>query len=180
MVLSTVLKKMLIGRAFTNERGRIKLYGKMDWMLYPTRAFALNIQSIGEKEGKEYIRKLGWEAGHDAAKEILKCTGAKFKGGWASQKVIVALLDFIGFGQMEFTKTELKKDGHHHFIGHVSNNPAIEHGVRLFGKKSMICDYFMGVYEAHGELGLGLKNPHIVENHCIKDGFPDCEWETKW
>ncbi len=178
-MLSPILKKMLIGRAFSNEDGRIKLYGKMDWMMFPAKALAMNLQSIAEKNGKEYLRQLGREAGKNANEEILKCTGAKPKGGWATQKVFIALLDFIGFGQTVFTKTKQEKD-HHHFIMHLKNNPVIEHSIKLYGKKSMVCEWFMGVYEAHGELGLGLKKLHIVENHCIKDGFPQCEWESKW
>ncbi len=180
MVLSTVLKKMLIGRAFTNEKGRIRLYGRMDWMLYPARAFALNLQNVGEKLGKDYLYKIGYEAGYDAGKEIVKCTGAKLKGGWATQKIVLALLDFIGFGKVEFIKADIKKDGHHHMIIHVRNNPVIEHGAKLYGKKSMICDWFMGVYAAHGEVELGVKNAKLVEVKCIRNGSPYCEWESKW
>jgi hypothetical protein len=180
MVLSPILKKMLIGRAFSNEHGRIKLYGKMDWMMFPARALAMNFQSIAEKSGPEYLRKLGRVAGTDANHEILACTSMKEGGGWVTQKVIIALLDFIGFGQTRFIKTDLKEDGHHHFKMHLMNNPVIEHAVKLYGKKSMVCQWFMGVYEAHGELGLGLKNCKITETQCIKDGFPHCEWESKW
>ena len=180
MVLSTVLKKMLIGRAFTNEKGRIKLYGKMDWMLYPARAFALNLQSIGEKMGEDYLYKLGYEAGYDAGNEIVKATGVKMKGGWATQKVVIALLEFIGFGKVEFMKSDVKKDGHHHVIIHVRNNPVVEHGAKMFGKKSMICKWFMGVYSAHGEVELGVKKANLHEVKCIKNGSPYCEWESKW
>lgn len=180
MVLSPILKKMLIGRAFSNEHGRIKMYGRMDWLMFPARALAMNFQTIGEKSGKEYLRKLGREAGIDANKEILKSSGMKPSGGWTTQKVLIALLDFIGFGQTKFLKTDQDKKGHHHFIFHVTNNPVIEHSVKMYGKKSMACEWFMGVYEAHGERGLGLKNVTLHENHCMKDGFPHCEWETKW
>ena len=180
MVLSPILKKMLIGRAFTNEKGRIKLYGQMDWMMFPARALAMNFQSIAEKNGKEYLKRLGKEAGTDANEEILRCTGSKPRGGWTTQKVIIALLDFIGFGQTKFIKTDRDKEGRHHFILHVTNNPVIEQGVRMYGKKSMVCEWFMGVYAAHGELGLGLKNVNLHENNCMKNGFPHCEWESKW
>ena len=180
MTLSTILKKMVIGRAFTNVKGRITLYGKMDWLLYPARALAVNFQTIGEKLGKEYLYKLGYEAGHDAGMEMLECTGAKPRGGWATQRIVIALLDFIGFGKVDFVKAEIKKDGHHHMIIHIYDNPVIENGVKLYGKKSMICDWFMGVYAAHGELELGLKNTKLVENKCIKNGSPYCEWESKW
>jgi hypothetical protein len=148
--------------------------------MFPARALAMNFQTIAESNGKEYLRKLGRQAGEDAAAEIIKATGSKPKGGWVTQKVIIALLDFIGFGQLEFTKSDIEKDGKHHMIMHVKNNPVIEHAVRLYGKKSMVCEWFMGVYESHGEAELGLKNANLVENHCIKDGFPQCEWESRW
>jgi hypothetical protein len=48
MALSPILEKMLIGRAFASEPGRIKLYGKMDWMLFPARDPAL-------KKNKRFI-----------------------------------------------------------------------------------------------------------------------------
>ena len=55
MVMSTILKKMLIGRAFSTEKGRIKLFGKMDWTLYPSRALAMNLQSIGKRLGEKAL-----------------------------------------------------------------------------------------------------------------------------
>ncbi len=179
-MLSPILKKMLIGRAFSNEKGRITLYGKMDWMMYPAKGLAMNFQSIAEKNGPEFLRKLGREAGEDAGIEIVKASGHQIKPGWTTQKIITALLDFIGFGVLKFTKTDTSKDGHHHIIMHITHNPVIEHGVKMYGKKSMICEWFMGVYEAHGELELGIKNARLKENHCLKDGFPQCEWESKW
>jgi hypothetical protein len=35
MGLATILKKMLMGRAFSTERGRIKLFGRTDWTMQP-------------------------------------------------------------------------------------------------------------------------------------------------
>lgn len=180
MVMSTILKKMLISRAFTNVKGRVTLYGKMDWMLFPARAFAINLQSIGEKMGKDYVYKLGYEAGYDAGLEILESTGMKAQSGVAFRKIVMALLDFIGFGKVDFIKFDVKKDGHHHIIIHVHDNPVIEHSIKLYGKKSMACQWFMGVYTAHGEVELGVKNAKLVENKCMKDGSPYCEWESRW
>lgn len=180
MVMSTILKKMMIGRAFTNIKGRVRLYGKMDWMLFPSRAFAINLQSIGEKMGKDYVYQLGYEAGKDAGLEILESTGMKPQSGWTAQKIVVALLDFIGFGKVDFVKFDVKKDGHHHAILHVYENPVIEHSIKLYGKNAMACQWFMGVYAAHGEVEMGVKNARLVENKCVKEGSPYCEWESKW
>jgi len=179
VALTWILKKLLFGKAFTTEKGRIKLFGRMDWTLFPSRALALNLQTIGEKLGEEFVYELGYQAGKDAAREMVKYMGLKPKGGWVTQKAVIAMLDFIGFGKPEFVKAKIG-DGQHHIIVHVRDNPVIEHGARMFGAKSMVCKWFMGVYAAHGEMELGVSHVRLKENKCIRLGAPYCEWETKW
>lgn len=93
---------------------------------------------------------------------------------------ILAMLEFIGFGKPNFVKADVKPDGGHHVIFHVKDNPVIEHASRLFGAKSLVCNWFMGVYAAHGELELGLKHVKVHENKCVCKGARYCEWETRW
>ena len=180
MGMATILKKMLIGRAFTTEKGRVKFFGTMDWTLCPSRAFAITLQKIGEDKGREYLNELGRIWCEDAAKEMVKAMHLKPKGGWVTQNAIIALLDFIGWGKMEFIKSEIKKDGHHHVILHELDNPVITWAARLYGPKSVVCEFFMGGYGAHGEEELGIKNIKLKENKCVCKGAPYCEWETKW
>jgi len=180
MALSNTLKKLLLGRAFSTERGRIKMFEKMDWCLIPSKALAENFQNIAEKNGKKYLYNLGYEAGLSAANEMVKFMGLIPKGGWLTQKAIIAMLEFIGFGQVEFVLSKIEKNGHHHIIIHVKNNPVIEHAKKLYGSKSMVCQWFMGVYSAHGDFDLGIKNSYLKENSCFCKGSPFCEWETKW
>lgn len=179
MGLAWIFKKLLFGNAFATERGRIKLFGKMDWTLFPSRALALNLQKIGEKLGEKFVYELGYEAGKDAAREMILYMGLKARGGWVTQKAVIEMLEFIGFGKPEIVKAKIK-DGHHHVIIHVRDNPVIEHGVRMFGAKSVACKWFMGVYAAHGEAELGLKNVRAKENKCVRFGNKYCEWETKY
>ncbi len=175
-----MLKKMLIGRAFSNEKGRIKLFGKMDWMLYPARAMAYTIHSIGERLGDDYVFALGYMAGYDAGKEITAATGIKLRGGWTSQKVVVSLLDFIGFGTVDIIKGKIiDSNGNHDIVLHVKDNPEIEHGIKLFGKKEHICTFFRGVYSAHLDLEMGTKKCKLKEVKCMRDGHPHCEWASK-
>ncbi|MBW2036825.1 MAG: hypothetical protein JRI41_05020 [Deltaproteobacteria bacterium] len=179
MAFAGILKKLVFGRAFTTERGRIKLFTSMDWTLFPSRALALNLQTVGEKLGENFLYKLGYQAGKDAAKEMVRYMGLKPKGGWITQKAVISMLEFIGFGKPEFLKAKIT-NGHHHIIVHVRDNPVIEHGVRIFGTRSMVCKWFMGVYAAHGEMELGVSHVRLKENKCIRLGAPYCEWETKW
>ncbi len=179
MPLAGMFKKLIFGRAFETEKGRIKLFGKMDWTMFPSRALALNLQTIGEKLGEQFVYDLGYQAGKDAAQEMVKYMGLRPKGGWITQKAIISLLEFIGFGKPKFVRAQIKK-GHHHIIVHVKDNPVIEHGAKIFGTKSVACKWFMGVYAAHGEMELGVSHVKLKENRCIRNGAPYCEWETKW
>ena len=106
--------------------------------------------------------------------------GLKPKAGWVTQKAIITMLEFIGFGRPEFVKAKIEKNGHHHIIFHVKDNPVIEHAKRMFGSKSLICNWFMGIYAAHGEMELGLKHAKVKENKCVCKGALYCEWESKW
>lgn len=180
MGISLILKKLLTGRAFETERGRIKLFGRMDWVMFAAGATALNFQSIAEKNGEKYLYQLGYEGGKHASKEMIKYMGLKPKGGWATQQAIIALMDFIGFGKVKIIRAKKQHDGHHHIIIHVTDNPVIEHARNLFGSKSKVCNWYMGIYAAHGEMDLGISHPGFRENRCICKGAPYCEWESSW
>ena len=80
----------------------------------------------------------------------------------------------------EFVLAKIEKDGHHHVIFRVRDNPVVEHAVRMYGSRSKVCSWFMGIYAAHGEMELGLRNVRLKENRCVCRGSPHCEWETKW
>ena len=48
------------------------VFRQMDWTLFPSRALALNLQTIGEKLGERFVYEFGYQAGHDAAREMVK------------------------------------------------------------------------------------------------------------
>jgi len=178
--LAWVLKKLLLGKAFETERGRITLFGRTDWIMIPSGALAVNIQMIGERNGREFLYKLGYEGGKEGAKDLIKYMGLEPKGGWATQNAIISLLEFLGYGKPQFMRAKISKDGHHDVVVHVRDNPVVEHAAQMFGSRSMVCSWFMGIYAAHGEMELGLRNARVKENACICRGATCCEWATKW
>jgi len=180
MVLAGILKKLLFGRAFSTERGRIVLFGRMDWILIPSRALARDIQIIGERCGSQFLYELGYEGAKEAAREMIKYMGLKPRGGWRTQKVVLNLLEFLGYGKPEFVVAKVAKNGRHHVVFRIRDNPVIEHAARMYGPRSKVCSGFMGIYAIHGEMELGLRNVRLKENKCICRGAPYCEWETKW
>ena len=180
MGLSWILKKLLAGRVFDAEKGRITLFGRMDWILIPARALAKDIQMIGKKNGEDFLYRIGYEGAKEGAMELIKYMGLKPKGGWVTQKAVLSLLEFLGYGRPQFLLAKVAKDGHHRVVFHVRDNPVVEHAARMYGAKSKVCSWFMGIYAAHGEMELGLRNARLKENACICRGSSYCEWETKW
>ena len=180
MGLAWIIKKLLYGKVFDAEKGRITLFGRMDWILIPTLALALNIQMIGEKNGEEFLYKLGYEGGKQGSTELIKYMGLKPRGGWVTQNAIVSLLEILGYGKPEFVIANIRKDGHHRVVIRVRENPVIEDAARMYGTKSKVCSWFRGIYAAHGEMELGLRNVQLKENKCLCKGATHCEWETKW
>ena len=179
-VISSLLKKMIIARAFRTENGRIKMFGSMDWTLYSSKALAHFFQVIGDKFGEDFLYDLSYKNGRLNAMEMTKAMKIKPKGGWTTQTAIVSLLDFLGYGKIKFIRTDIGEEGHHHLVVHTIENPITEHSIEMYGKKSHACKYWAGLLAGHGELELGVKNIKLKENTCIKNGAGYCEFESKW
>lgn len=58
-----IFKKLILGNLFATKRGRIKLFRRIDRTLFPSKALALNLQTIGKKLGEAFVYKLGHQAG---------------------------------------------------------------------------------------------------------------------
>jgi len=58
-----IFKKLILGNLFATKRGQIKLFSRMYRTLFPSKALALSLQTIGEKLGEAFVYKLGHQAG---------------------------------------------------------------------------------------------------------------------
>jgi predicted hydrocarbon binding protein len=179
VVVADIFKKLLFGRVLSADRGRITLFGRMDWILIPARALAKDIQMIGDRCGEQFLYELGYEGAKEGAKELVKYMGLKPRGGWATQKAVLNLLGFLGYGKPEFVRAKIQPDGQHDVVFHIRDNPVVEQAALMYGSKSKVCAWFRGIYAAHGEMELGLKGVRLKENKCICRGAPCCEWQSK-
>jgi hypothetical protein len=84
MALAGILKKLLMGKAFETERGRIRMFGRMDWIMNPCVAYATELQMIGERLGPDWLYKQGCAGGRAGAEEMIQCMGLQPKAGWVT------------------------------------------------------------------------------------------------
>ena len=187
MVLADSLKRMLMSSSFITERSRIQLFGKMDWTLHPSRGLAQLIQLPAEEVKKRFgedpekwLFKFGYENGELMVKEISECIGVWDKK--TTRSTIYDLLEFIGIGQLEIIKSQTGENGHHDIVIRMIKNPMIEHAAELYGEKSHVCAFFRGLFSAHCEVLLGIKNVKLKERKCMCKGEAEnyCEWTSKW
>lgn len=187
MGLATPLKKMLIGRSFSTEKSRIKLFGEMDWTLEPSAGMAQLIQLSAEEvqkrfkeKGEDFLFKFGYDNGVVITKEIRKNISGKTEK--VTNDIINDLLEFIGIGQLNIITQKVDKDGHHHIALQMMNNPIIEHSRKMYKEKSMVCSFFRGLFSAYIEIQLKAKKAKFVEKNCMckSKGINYCEWESRW
>ncbi|MBI4440191.1 hypothetical protein HY638_04435 [Candidatus Woesearchaeota archaeon] len=171
-----IVKDLILRRLLTVQNNRIVLFRKLQYTMYPARAMARTLQHIGNENGEEYLFKLGYEAGADAAEEMIENMHLIQKAFPGKLTAIQLLLEIIGFGKPLVKVYDIK---HQKLITQVVNHPVIENGKNLFGEKSMACSFYRGVYSAHVQRELGIKNAHFEEYKCICKGTGDhCLWVT--
>jgi len=141
--------------------------------IYPSQSFAKFLQKIAEKKSEEYLYKLGFEAGYDSSKIELENFGI-LKGNFPFKiETINLLLQVNGFGILDFKIYDPKNKK---ALGHITKNPVIEDGVKLFKSKSKVCSFFRGVYSAHAQLEFNLEGCQLTETRCVRNKDPYCEW----
>lgn len=171
MALGRVFTKLLLGRAFSTERGRITLLGKISYLLFPSHALAITLQTLGNDIGEDFLIELGKKAATDANKEQTKTMGIQVKGQRALEG-ISAFLEFMGWGILDLSDIKVKEK---RIAGSftVKNNPVIEAAKELYGKKSKVCSFYQGIYNAHGSLVFGVKSD-FREDKCLTKGDECC------
>lgn len=131
----------------TAEDNHLRLFNQVDISSYGSKAWAFTLQELGKKGGKKLLYRLGYIMGKDSAKEILSVV--KKKKAYITEKLmkITNLIEITGFGITDLEKDKLI----------VIKNHIINYGVELYGNKSLVQEFYRGVYTAFLEEGLGKK-----------------------
>lgn len=131
-------------KIITVEKNHLKLLNKVDISSYGSRAWAFTLQELGKKKGLKFLYKLGYIMGKDSAIETLAIVKKKKAFITAKLMNITNLIEITGFGI-----TDLKeKEGELIII----KNHIIDYGQELYKAKSMVPEFYRGVYTAFLEV----------------------------
>ena len=70
MVRESLFKELVTRKILSVENNRLKLISYIDIAMYDSEAWASNLQEIGLLKGLEYLNKIGYMMGEDAAEDI--------------------------------------------------------------------------------------------------------------
>lgn len=177
-IIDNFLRDLIAKKVFNIEEDGIRLFKDIKYSAISAKSLAIMFQEISKKIGdeekaKKYLYDIGFEAGEDAAKEMI--TGMSLQEKIISNRVkmVQIFMEIIGFGKSEFLIYNVKEKK---ILIHLTNHPVINWANKLYGKDSKICDYYRGVYCAHAANELGLPDAKVIETQCITKGAKFCEW----
>ena len=168
------IRNLIIKRFFSADEEGIKLFKNINYLTVQANSMAVLLQKIGEKKGSQYLFDIGYEAGWDAADEMMNYMKLPSIPVPAMRQ-IQGLLEIIGFGRFEAVVLKPKEGK---VLIRVSENPVIDAGKQLFGKELMVCSFYRGVYSAHGEREIKIKDCRLKEDFCITQGRTHCQWSS--
>ncbi|MBI2449636.1 hypothetical protein HYV49_05055 [Candidatus Pacearchaeota archaeon] len=165
--------EMILRKAFRIDEGKVRMLNKIDYIMMPARAMAKMLQKIGEDFGKEFLFELGYKAGTDAANEFFEHFKLAGRAVPLKLNFLITLLQVLGFGRLDVKILNVKTN---QALGYITKHPVIEAAKNLYGRKSMICAHYMGVYSVHADRELSIKGCKLTETRCVTKGDPYCEW----
>lgn len=175
MALAGILKKLLLGRAFSAEEGRLTLLGKFNVCMYEADAFAYTIQKMSEEVGKEKTYKIFREAVKIATAHMVKVLGLKPR--LEVIKKVMPFGEFYGWGKFEIRKFNYNDKIDVQIA--IINSPIVEYALKSYGKNSNICTtFYRGVFSGFFSL-VTKKKLKIKEESCKCRGAPYCVFSIR-
>lgn len=157
-----IFKELVTKKIISVSNNRLKILNTMDISMYGSRAWAFTIQSLGLKKNKEYLFNLGHIMGEDTAKEFMSITQSNKRFLPKNLEKVENIIEITGFGVLNIKKNVVT----------VRKNHIIEIGKELYKNKSLICNFYRGVYS--GFLSAFKNKIKLREVQCICKGDKQC------
>lgn len=145
-VLADSLKKLIFGRAFKAENGRVTIMRNFSVSFFECSALAMTVQELFNAVGKERSMDIWINVGEQAVTEGVRSFGVKSPKGHASLfRTNLGFMDFFGWGKFDIKKVEWDIKNFN-IIFEVTNSAILEYGADMYGSKSAAYLFIMGVY----------------------------------
>lgn len=169
-MVDRIFNRLIAKEGLKVKENRLNLFKSIDFSMYPANAFAITLQKLSIDKNKNYLRKLGFIMGNQAAKEMLnKIKKIRYFLDKDYQKLNEIIL-LSGFGEVSIDKK--KKD----FRVICEWHPVISKAKKLYAMKSNVCEFYGAVFASFIKEYNQIKNLKISHPKCVCKGDSVCEW----
>jgi hypothetical protein len=166
-LLADPLKKLIFGRAFKADGGKVSILGRLYVSLYETSALALTVEEVykfckSDKKAIAFWHKIGCQV----IKEGVKSFNVKSaKGHISIFRTNLNFTDFFGWGKFSIKGAEWDaKKFHITFM--VSNSPLLNYAAEMYGNKHHCYTFILGIFEGIITEFLGRKaSAKLLQNY---------------
>src|SRR3989338_2174779 len=100
MSIINYLKESILKKFLKIDNGRVKMFGKIDYIMFPASAMGEFLHKLGEDMGEDYLFDFGYLAGTDGANEMIDALGLLANSIPTNLNVINTMFETLGFGKM--------------------------------------------------------------------------------
>lgn len=170
-MVNNIFEDLIVRGGLVGNNNQLKLFRKIEFSMYPARAFAITLNDIYEKKGLDYLIKLGKIMGESAAimfkNEIDKMKSLIKK----DYQTIKNIIEISGFGKIEEFIEDKKK-----IIIRIKDHSVIAPSKKLFSNKSPACSFYGEIYGAYIRIFKNIKKLKIIHTKCGCNNAEFCEW----
>ena len=171
------LLNQILKRTLKIDKGQPILLNKVPFVMFPARSMSKLVQKIGEDFGDDYSYQLGYDAGKMVAEEFVNKLGWVEKAFAQKMSTMLNMFEVMGFGKMEILVWNTKENK---VLIHLTSNPVINWGTKIFGKNEKSCVFYRGIFSSHTENEFGIKGCKFTETQCVSKKGKFCEWSYNY
>ena len=175
MSFGSYIKRKILGNILKIKDGRVKFFGKSDFIMFPASGMAGFLNQIYDDFGEQYLFDLGYETGTDGANQMFDDLNLYDNSVFLNKKIILSMFEALGFGELVFKVTKPNQA-----VLYSNEHPVVEASMKMRGKKSRVCAHYRGIYSIHTDMDFKVKGCRFVETKCVAHGDPYCEWSYNY
>lgn len=165
MANTTLFEDLKSKKLISVKDYRLRLMQDIDLSMYGSKAWAYTLQTIGLKKGSDFLYDKGYTMGKVSAElieEKKEDIPQEFQG---TENYIM----MCGFGDVTILSLNNEKRVD------VKKNQTITFAKELYGKESLVCEFYRGIYNAFIDVFEG--KTILTESSCICKGNIKCSFK---
>jgi len=162
---------LVVRGGLVENKNQLQLFNRVNFSMYPARAFAVTLNRLFIDKGENYVKDLGKIMGNSSAREFFTNISKMRSLIRKEYQTVPHLIEISGFGKFDDFIEDEKE-----FVMQIKKHPVISSAKELGMDKGFICDFYGEIYSSYVGVFLSKKGLKIKHTKCVCKGDEFCEW----